>query len=380
MTPVIGGRGCSIQERALVSRAVLPAFVDHRADPARWARSLGISREAVELYLASDVIDLHIDSFIWTRVFGYDLHARHRTTRLGSAVWGRFFGQVDLPRIREAQIKGGIWVITTNPLRGAEGRARTFAKNLARLTSILERAKDDVALVKDVAGYRAAVSAGKHAAFLGIQGGNALDAPGALAQLDDRIVRVTLVHLSTSSLGVTSSPLKRSSGGLTRAGKDYVAALDAKRIFVDLAHIDRQGFFDAVDVHDRTLPLIVTHTGVSGVTPHWRNLDDEQLRAVADTGGTVGVMYQSSFLGEPFFGGRAAAIADHLVHIVKTIGADHAALGSDWDGASVAPTDMATCLELPKIVELLLRRGVAPDDVRKILGGSFLRALGSLRG
>ena len=235
--------------------------------------------------------------------------------------------------------------------------------------------------MRDAAGYRRAVSAGKHAAFLGIQGGNALDAPGALDALDSRIVRVTLVHLSTSSLGVTSSPLKlRCGGGLTDAGRSYVEALDAKRIFVDLAHIDRRGFFDAVVAHDRSLPLIVTHTGVSGVSPHWRNLDDEQLRAIADTGGTVGVMYQSSFLGEPFFGGRARAIADHLVHIVKTVGDDHASLGSDWDGAIVPPRDMPTCLELPRIVQLLLDRKVSPESIQKILGGNFLRALGLLRG
>ena len=239
---------------------------------------------------------------------------------------------------------------------------------------------DDVELVRDAAGYRRAVQAGKHAAFLGIQGGNALDAPGALDALDARIVRVTLVHLSTSSLGVTSSPLKRGGGGLTAAGRAYVEALDRKRIFVDLAHIDRQGFFDAVEAHDRSLPLIVTHTGVSSVTPHWRNLDDAQLRAVADTGGTIGVMYHSPFLGAPLFEGRARAIADHLVHIVKTVGDDHASLGSDWDGAIVPPRDMPTCLELPRVVELLLEQKVSPGSIQKILGGNFLRALALLRG
>jgi membrane dipeptidase len=353
------------------------SFVDHRADPASWARELGISREAVELYLQSDVIDLHIDSFIWTRIFGYDLRRRHGHGALGA----RFYSQVDLPRIREAAVTGGIWVITTNPLRSATGRMRVFHNNLAKLEGILGSVPDDVSIVRDAAGYRRARSEGKHGAFLGIQGGNALDAPGALEGLDDRIVRVTLVHLSTSSLGVTSSPLKRGGGGgLTQAGKDYVRVLDEKRIFVDLAHIDRQGFFDAVEVHDKTLPLIVTHTGVSGVHPHWRNLDDEQLRAVAATGGTVGVMYQSSFLGEPLFGARARAIAEHIHHIVKTVGDDHASLGSDWDGAIVPPLDLPTCLELPRVVEHLLERKLAPESIQKILGGNFLRALGDLRG
>jgi membrane dipeptidase len=353
-------------------------FESHKDHPAKWAAELGISREAVELYLASDVIDLHVDSFIWTRIFGYDLTRRHGTGLLG----GRFYSQVDLPRMREANVTGAIWVITTNPLRSSKSRAKVFSENLERLTGIFAQVPEDVALVQNAAQYRAAVDQGKHAAFLGIQGGNALDAEGALDRLDSRIVRVTLVHLSTSSLGVTSAPVKRSgpSDGLSDKGRDYVRALDQKRIFVDLAHIDRRGFFDAVDAHDKSLPLIVTHTGVTGVTPHWRNLDDAQLRAIADTGGTVGVMYQSSFVGEPLWGGRAGAVADHLVHVVKTVGADHASLGSDWDGAIVPPRDLVTCLELPRLVQLLLDRGLSPDEVQKVLGKSFLRALALLRG
>lgn len=353
-------------------------YRDVRSDPAGWAKELGISRAAVDLYLASDVIDLHIDTFIWTRIFGYDLLKRHGRGPFGA----RFLGQADLPRLREARVTGGIWVITTNPLRDADGRARAFRKNLARLTDVLSGAPDEVAIVKDAAEYRAAVDAGKHAAFLGIQGGNALDADGALDDLDPRIVRITLLHLTTSSLGVTSAPLHRSAGGqfgLTTRGLDYVRMLNQKRTFVDLAHIARRGFFDAVKVHDRSQPLIVTHTGVSGVHRHWRNLDDEQLRAIADTGGVVGIMYQASFLGPSAWRGRATAIAAHLDHVVKTVGEDFAALGSDWDGAIVPPLDLPTCLELPKLVELLLRRGMRDLTIQKILGRNFLRALEHLR-
>lgn len=344
--------------------------------PEAWAAQLGISREAVELYLGSDVIDLHLDSFIWNRLFGYDLRRRHRGGLLGH----RFYSQVDLPRIRAAHVTGGIWVITTNPLRGPRGRAETFTRNLERLTAILGAAADDVVLVKTAADYDAARAAGKHAAWIGIQGGNALDDDGALDRLDDRIVRVTLVHLSTSSLGVTSSPLAGEDTGLTDAGRAYVEALDARRIFVDLAHISRRGFFDAALAHDPSLPLICTHTGVTGVYPHWRNLDDDQLRVIADSGGTIGVMYQASFLGPTWLRGTSAMVADHLLHIIKTVGADHASLGSDWDGAIVPPTDLRTPLELPRVVEHLLRRGVRPDDVQKVLGGNFLRALRHLRG
>jgi membrane dipeptidase len=344
-----------------------------------------LSREAVELYRQSDVVDLHVDTFIWTRIFGYDLLRRHGRGLFGA----RFYGQADLPRLREAGVGGAIWSITTNPLRRASKRTAVFRRNLDRLVSIFESAPAEVALCRNAADYRAARAAGRHAAFIGIQGGNALDGDLALESFDaSRLIKVTLVHLSTSSLGTTSAPSLVFGGGgdsgagdgaLSDRGRELVRALDRQRIFVDLAHINRRGFFDAVAAHDRSLPLLVSHTGIAGVHRHWRNVDDEQLRAVADTGGVIGVMYQSSFLGEPALGGRAEAIVDHLAHIVDVVGEDHAALGSDWDGAIVTPRDMATCLELPLVCELMLQRGWSPDRVRKILGGNFLGALAALR-
>ena len=353
---------------------------DPSADPAAWARELGISREAVELYLASDVIDLHLDSFIWTRSLGYDLRKRHGYGPTG----GRFLSMVDLPRAREARLTGGIWVITTNPWRRSERRPLVFLENLRRLQGILESVPDEVTVVRNAAEYRAAAAAGRHGAFLGIQGGNALDHQrDDLDRIpDDLVVRVTIVHLSSSRIGVTSSPAagSRRGEGLSGFGKDFVRRLDEKRILVDLAHINRKGFWDAVAVHDPALPLIVTHTGVNGVHKHWRNLDDDQLQAVADSGGVVGVMYQSSFLGEPYWGGRSDAVVRHLAHIVETVGEDFAALGSDWDGAICPPRDLRGPLELPRVVEHMLRRRWSPERIQKVLGRNFLRSVEAIRG
>ncbi len=351
----------------------------NRADPESVARRLEISKEAAELYLSSDVLDLHIDSFIWNRIFGYDLSRRHGHGLFGAC----FYSQVDFPRILEAGITGATWIITTNPLRTARGRARAFTKNLERLRGIFVAASEHFAIVRNAAEYEAARAQGKHGAFFGVQGGNALDvSPDALDLIvDDLILRITLVHLTSSSLGATSSPLRFGSDpGLTDRGRDYVRLLNEKNIFVDLAHVSKKGFWDAVEVHDKSKPMIVTHTGVSGVTPHWRNLDDDQLKAIADSGGTVGVMYQSSFLGDGAFSGRAESVAEHLLHIVQTVGNDYASLGSDWDGAITTPRNMKTCLELPLLVDILLRRGLAASSVQKILGKNFLRTVRLLRG
>jgi membrane dipeptidase len=347
--------------------------------PSAWARALGVSTEAVELYLQSDVIDLHVDSFIWTRVLGYDLRRRHGRGLLGA----RYYSQVDFPRMREAHISGALWSITTNPLRGAAGRARTFASNLETFKAICASAEDQVALARDATGYRLARDAGKHAVLIAIQGGNALDRdPEALSLLEDgSVVAVTLLHLSDSGLGSSSASMRGNRLGLSERGREYVERLNSLRVFVDLAHISRAGFSAALQVHDRSQPLLVSHTGVCGVRPSWRNLDDGQLRAVADTGGVVGVIFHGGFLGGSYWsGGNAAAIVEHLAHIVACVGEDHAALGSDWDGAIITPRDMRTCLELPRLVQLMLDRGFSPQRVQKILGGNFLRALSVLRG
>jgi membrane dipeptidase len=349
-----------------------------RPDPAGWARELGISREAVDLYLGSEVIDLHLDSFIWTRTFRYDLRRRHGLGPLR----GHFLSQLDFPRVREAALSGATWVITTNPWRRAGARPQVFLENLRRLQGIFESVPEDFRVVRNAAEYRATRATGRHAAFLGVQGGNALDRDLAALDLipDDLVLRITLVHLTNSRIGTTSAPHRSGRRGLTDFGRDYVRRLDEKRIFVDLAHIDRTGFFDALEVHDRSHPVLVTHTGVNGVHRHWRNLDDDQLRAVADTGGTVGIMYQSTFLGDPWRSGRAESVVRHLAHVVETVGEDHASLGSDWDGAINPPRDLRTPRELPRLVELMLRRGYGAERIRKILGGNFLRVVAALRG
>jgi len=165
----------------------------NRLDPSEWAARLRISQQAVDIYLSSDVIDLHVDSFIWTRIGGYALQARHGPGLLR----GRYFRQVDIPRIREAHITGATWVITTNPWRSKQGRARAFARNLSKLTEILGSQNQDVQLVQSYTQYMNGKQAKKHSAFLGVQGGNAIEDRDAWDSIGDgRILRVTLVHLT----------------------------------------------------------------------------------------------------------------------------------------------------------------------------------------
>jgi membrane dipeptidase len=166
--------------------------------------------------------------------------------------------------------------------------------------------------------------------------------------------------------------------GLTPRGREYVERLDALKIFVDLPHISRKAFFDAVEAHDKSLPLIVTHTGIASVYEHWRNVTDEQLRVVADTGGTIGIMFERGFLGPRNV--SSATVVDHVARVIEVVGEDFVSLGSDYDGAIVPPSDLPTVLELPRLVQEMLNRGWSDTRIRKVLGGNFLRAVALMRG
>ncbi len=355
------------------------ARVGDTSDDATHARKLGCSLDAVQLTRRCELVDLHVDTFIPPRLWGYDPLARHRGGPLGRL----FFGHLDVPRMLDGGLDGAMWSITTNPFRTRAARWRAFQKNLAALRALIARSAGRLLEARTLAGYRAARARGAHACLLAIQGLNALEgAPaGVLSLPDDGIVRATLVHLTNAVYGATSSPLGagRRDKGLTAAGREAIAQLNARRIFVDLAHIHERAFWEAVAVHDRSQPLIVTHTGVAGVRPHWRNLTDGQIRAVADSGGTVGIIFQASFLRRRDGPRDAGMVVEHVAHVMRVAGEDFVSLGSDFDGAITPPPDLPGADCYPRLVQRLLERGLTDRQVEKILGANFLRAFGLLR-
>ncbi len=340
------------------------------------AARLGVSHAAVELARAAEVVDLHLDSLIPQRLFGYDPLSAHPSGRFG----GRFFAHADVPRLDDGGVKAAMWSITTNPWRSREGRLQALRTNVAALKQLVACSSGRLALAGTMAEYEEARRKGSHVVLLAIQGANALASPGDVPELAHLLVRVTLVHLTNSHYGASSSPLGalRRHKGLTPHGRELVAALNASRVFVDLAHIHRQGFWEAVEAQAKDQPLIVTHTGVAGVTPHWRNLDDAQLKAIAESGGTVGIFYQASFMRRAGSEGAEMVLA-HMQHAIDVIGEDHVSLGTDFDGAIVPPKGLESADTLPRLVQAMLDAGYTETRIRKILGQNFLRCFAQLR-
>jgi membrane dipeptidase len=115
----------------------------------------------------------------------------------------------------------------------------------------------------------------------------------------------------------------------------------------------------------------VSHTGVLGAYEHWRNIDDAQLRAVAEKGGVVGVVFYPRYLG----GHGVEAVVKHMLHILDVVGEDTPALGSDWDGFIIPTRDLADPRGLPLLTDALLQAGVSERVLAKILRQNVLRVL-----
>ncbi len=352
------------------------AFADPARDPAAAAARLGVSLAAIELLIDAGSIDLHLDLDVAVRVTGLNPLRHHgAATRVSPLV-----GQTDFPRLREGGFSGVVYDVATNPFRPAGNRLEATRRNLARVTATVASRPADLALCRSAGDYDRARRDGHLAVWLALQGGNAVAADPSVLEgpLGADLHRITLVHLTTSTLGGTSSPAGRDAG-ITEAGREVVDRCNRARILVDLAHAGKKTFWGALDSHARDLPPIVSHTGVEGVRPHWRNLDDDQIRAIADRGGVVGVMYQSSFLAPVRWTCRRSAILDHLDHIHRVAGAGVGAIGTDYDGFIVPPVDLPDPCAHPRLVQDMLDRGWSPDRIRGVLAGNYLRVVRELR-
>lgn len=316
---------------------------------------------------AAIAIDLHADT-PKLMTLGYDLRKRH------TPMWpGRRLGHVDLPRMREGGLAAQWFGMWTFPLP-QRGCARSIHRQLDALEAAAAAAPAEFRLCTTADEVRAAHAAGARAGLRGIEGAHALE--GDLAHLEAfarRGVRyLGLLHFSASQVGAPAKGVGRDDArGLSGFGCEVVDACARLGVLVDLAHVNRRGFFDAVA--RKPGPLLVSHTGVTGVSAHWRNIDDKQVRAVADSGGVVGIIFAPRFVG-----GHLDAVVDHLLYVIRIAGDGAVAIGSDWDGF-VRPCDgVGDASELPNLTEALLRRSISPEAIHRILGGNALRVLASV--
>lgn len=310
-------------------------------------------------------------------------------------------GHIDMPRARKGGLAGGLCAIyITSPnmpdeVRDENGhyaiplcqpleRAPSLdtALDMASIAFRIERA-GGWKICRTVGEINAAGAEGKFAAVLHMEGCEAIDAD--LAALD------VFYAAGLRSLGPVWSrntvfghgvPFAFPSGpdtgpGLTEAGMRLVKECNRIGIAVDLAHITEKGFWDVARLSDQ--PLIVSHSNAHAVTPISRNLTDRQLAAVRESNGLVGLNFAVTMLRED--GARCVDtplhdVTRHIDYLVKHVGIDGVALGTDFDGATV-PAEIGDVAGLQNFVATLQNAGYGDAELAKICRDNWLRVLRS---
>jgi membrane dipeptidase len=220
---------------------------------------------------------------------------------------------------------------------------------------------------------RRAKELGRVALVLGMEGaeglGGSLRALRTFHRLGLRVMGLTWNRRNEAADGVGDMG---SGGGLSRFGVELVRECDRLGILLDVSHLSPAGVDGVLSTSER--PVVATHANANAVHAHRRNLTDAQLEALAATGGVIGVVPVPPFLGPYEERAPLAPLFDHLEHMIGIVGDDHVGLGLDFDGVGSMRTEgIETVADVPNLTREMLRRGYAPERVRKILGGNFLR-------
>jgi membrane dipeptidase len=352
-------------------------------------------------------IDSHIDTIQHVLVDHVDL-----ANRLPN-------GHVDFPRLREGGTKApffALWVPVY--YKGAEAVRRTLDLRDA-MQSVLDAHKDQIELATGAGDIERIVKSKKIAAFLAIEGGHQIDDDLAVLRMYYRmgIRAMTLTHFKNNNWADSSTD-KPEHNGLTTFGKDVVREMNRLGMLVDVSHVSDKTFYDAIAVS--TKPVIVSHSSSRAISEIPRNVTDEMLRALAKNGGVIGINFGEGFISQKDVAALKAAIAsnqsappdmtgrllddyanmeyrkdladmktglatlsevaDHVDHMVKVAGIDHVGIGSDFDGITAPPQGLEDISKMPALVAVLLKRGYSEPDLKKILGGNYLRVIREVTG
>lgn len=163
--------------------------------------------------------------------------------------------------------------------------------------------------------------------------------------------------------------------GITDKGKELVRTCNRLGIVIDLSHMNEQGFWDIAGLNQH--PLVASHSGAHALCASTRNLTDDQLSAIGESDGVVGIIFEPSCTrpdGNPEGDSSLVEIVRHIDYVADTIGIDHVAFGSDFDGAPM-PRDLTDASEFPNLMVALRQSGYQEEDLAKLAYQNWFRVL-----
>ena len=325
-------------------------------------------------------------------------------------------GDFDFPRA----VAGGLNVPFMSiyiPAEKDTGEARELADTLIGFVNrIVDESPDKFAIPFSVADVRRHFEAGVISLPMGLENGSPIGQDLAMVQyFHERGVRyVTLTHSKSNQISDSSYDDNKQWDGLSEFGFDVVKEMNRIGIMVDVSHVSDGAFWDVMEVAQA--PVIASHSSARHFTPGWeRNIDDDMIKRVAESGGIVMINFGSAFVTEeanlysrarseaydayiednalekkdelktqfndlydrengPYPYATVEHVLDHFDHVVALVGVDHLGVGSDFDGVGDSlPVGLKDVSSYPNLIEGLLDRGYSEDDVEKILGENLLR-------
>ena len=213
----------------------------------------------------------------------------------------------------------------------------------------------------------------KKAIFLGIENGYAIgkDLKNLQRFKDMGVSYITLCHNGDNDI-CDSAAGNAEWGGLSPFGKDVVAEMNRLGLMIDISHAADSTFYDVLKCS--TKPVIASHSSARALCNHRRNLDDDQIRAIAAKGGVVQICLYKEFINENADKASLSDAINHILHIIDIAGIDYVGIGSDFDGDG----ELIGCRaanELIQITMRLIEKGFDDKDIAKIWGGNLMRAL-----
>lgn len=356
------------------------------------------------------VVDAHND--VVQRILeGEDIS--YRTTK----------GHSDLPRFKESGIDVQIFSIWVPPQPAKRSYFEQANRQIDSIDSFVLRNQEQVALAKTTKDIEKFIRNGKFVVMLGMEGGHPIgDELGNLDFFYKRGIRyLTLTWNNSISWATSARDEEQDSSrslkkGLSPLGEKVIKKMNELGMIIDVSHLGEKAFWDVI--RTTTKPIIASHSCAWSLCPNRRNLKDDQIKAIAKTGGAVFINFAPFFIDstfsrkeramreqnkaridsfrasqtknnalkdvsvEEFLQGEyleirpsLSKLIDHFDYVAKLVGIDYVGIGSDFDGISVTPMDMDDVTFLPNLTRELLKRGYAVEDVQKILGGNFIRIL-----
>lgn len=284
--------------------------------------------------------------------------------------------KVDARKMRQGRVDAVFMVAYIPQSTPAD---ETYGKADRLLNKIITQAKGSgnrISIAKSYAELCNNKRNGIPTVFLGIENGCAL--AGNLDNIDYfyrlGVRYITLCHNGDNLLCDSAMQSLDTHNGLSEFGRQVVLKMNAVGMMVDVSHVGEKSFWDTVALS--TKPIIASHSCCKALRNHPRNLTDEQIRAIARSGGVVQICLYKHFLSDT----DVATVADavrHIKHVVELVGVDYVGIGSDFDGGGeIAGATSEN--QLINITKALIKEGFDDDKISKILGGNLLRVFRSI--